>query len=52
MIIIYKKICSHISVYYSVRINDGAKINETYYDITANRYLTENFIIDAFNYGG
>lgn len=34
------------------QINDGAKINETYYDITANRYLTENFIIDAFNYGG
>lgn len=34
------------------QINDGAKINETYYDITANRYLTENFIIEAFNYGG
>lgn len=32
--------------------NDGTTINETYYDITADRYLTEDFVMDAFNYGG
>ena len=32
--------------------NDGIAINETYYDITASRYLTEDFVMDAFNYGG
>ena len=31
---------------------DGSSITESYYDITTGMHLTEDFVIEAFNYGG